>query len=106
MGVNPTLKDRQRHILFRVVGQAKVGEEEARRAAYGAILRFLGELGFSEASPKLMLFDEARQEGVLKVERSQAERVKAALALATEAGGKPAALRVLKVSGTIKRLKG
>jgi len=104
MTLKPTLKEKHRYLLVRFSSEAKLGEADARHAVYHSILRFLGELGFSQANPKLVKFDAEKQEGVFKVVRGEEGRVKAALALAKEAGGKPAVLRVVKVSGAINKL--
>ena len=101
--IRPTMKERKRYLLFEVAGGEFSGEQ-VKRASYDAILSFLGEYGSSLANPKFVSYDAKRKLAVLRCTHTEADKVRAALALATKVAGVPAALRVVKVSGTIAGL--
>ena len=102
--VKPTMREKQRYILFKVEAEAPVSEEQVKRAAYGAVLSFLGEYGSSLANPKFIGFRESEGLAVLKCSHTEVEKIKAALALCNSVEGRRAAFRLRKVSGTIAGL--
>lgn len=102
--IPPTLRQKERYILFEVASEAPVGEAEVKNAAYNSILSFLGEYGSSLASPKFISYDPAKRLAILRCSHTELQKVKAALALCSSVGGKRAAFRIKKVSGTIAGL--
>ena len=102
--IKPTMREKHRYILFKVEAASPVSEEQVKRAAYGAILSFLGEYGSSLANPKFIGFREKEGLAAIRCSHSEVEKVKAALALCNSIDGKRAALRLKKVSGTIAGL--
>lgn len=101
----PTIRSRQRYIVFQLIGEEKFKKEDVVHAITRTGLRFLGELGYSEAKPWLIEFDPQAQKGLLRVENTAKEEMKATLALVTGVNEKRARATVLGVSGTIKRAK-
>jgi ribonuclease P/MRP protein subunit POP5 len=98
----PTMREKRRYIHFRLDCRHMLTESGARDELYGAILSFLGELGFSKANPKLVEFKD--NSGILLCSNSEVQKVKAALALVNKIKGEGGCIRVLKVSGMIGRL--
>jgi RNase P/RNase MRP subunit POP5 len=98
------MRSRKRYLLYRVECEAPVSETQVKHASYAALLDFLGEYGSSLAAPKFIGFNQRTGAAVLKCAHTETEKVKAALALCPAIEGKRAALRLLKVSGTIKSL--
>lgn len=96
---------RKRYVLFEYSGPVQ-DEEGLKRLLYGDALRFFGELGMSYAAFKLMEYDAKTMHGIIRCERSYLEKVLGFLALVSSLDGKPARVRTLKSSGTIKSLKG
>jgi len=102
--VKPTMRSKRRYVLFSVECESQAGEQQVKRAAYDAILSFLGEYGSSLAGPKFIGFDQKRGLAVIRCSHSELEKVEAALALRAAIDGKKAAFRLKKVSGTIAGL--
>lgn len=97
-----TLK--KRYVLFEIKGPS-MQEENAKHAIYAEALKFFGEYGLSEASLKLIKFDEKKNAGILRCERSYLDKVLGFLALVGSLDGIPARLLSLKSSGTVKSLE-
>ncbi|MFH1285098.1 MAG: Rpp14/Pop5 family protein, partial [Candidatus Micrarchaeota archaeon] len=55
--------------------------------------------------PTFIGYDSQKKLGIFKCSHLELQRVKGALALVSEINGKPCALRVLRVSGLVGRLK-
>jgi len=94
---------RKRYILFEFRGQ-QTSEESLKRALYAEALRFFGELGLSYAALKLVGYDPAKKTGMLRCERAHLDKVLGFLALLGEFDSKPARIKTLKTSGTIRSL--
>ncbi len=67
--------------------------------------RLYGEFGASLANLFLISYDSEAKTAILRVNLVYVDKVRAALATITALGGKPAAVHVLSVSGTIKSLR-
>lgn len=94
---------RKRYILFELRG-AEMDEEKLKRSLYAEALRFFGEFGLSYAALKLVSYDKAKKQGMLRCERDYMEKVLGFLALLDSLDGAPARVVSLKSSGTIKSL--
>ncbi|MDD5340275.1 MAG: Rpp14/Pop5 family protein [Candidatus ainarchaeum sp.] len=94
---------RKRYILFELRG-ADLGEELLKRSLYNEALSFFGEFGLSYAALKLVSYDKAKKQGMLRCERDYLEKVLGFLALLDSLDGAPARVVALKSSGTIKSL--
>ena len=103
--IKPTWRTKERYILFEAACEMPVGEADAKKAAYSAVLSFLGEYGWSLANPKFISYDAKSRLGILRCDHKEVAKVKAALALCSSIGGKKAALRLKKTSGTIAGLR-
>jgi RNase P/RNase MRP subunit POP5 len=111
---------RKRYILFELRGAemplpagseharpARAGdldEEALKRSLYAEALKFFGELGLSHAALKLVQYDKAKRQGILRCERGHLEDVLGFLALLDSLEGISARIVSLKASGTIKSL--
>jgi len=102
--IPPTMRQKERYILFEVVSEAPADEAAVKSASYNAVLSFLGEYGSSLASPKFIGYDAAKRLAILRCSHTELQKVKAALALCGSINGKRAAFRLKKVSGTIAGL--
>jgi len=97
------MREKRRYIHFRFECSCRLTESEARDEIHRAILSFLGELGFSQAHPRLVEFSD--NSGLLLCSNSEVQKVKAALALVSKVKGEEGCIRVLKVSGMISKAK-
>ena len=98
------IREKKRYLLVKVDGLV-LSEGNAKKCVYDSILSFTGEHGASLAAPKMVLFDESKQELVLKTNLIALEQVIASLAFKNSFENKPIALRLKKISGTIKGLE-
>ena len=96
---------KRRYLLVAVDSAVKCSSSEFMDAVWGSVSKLFGELGCSKVGLSLISFDDAGQVAVLRVGLAGAESVRTALACVTKVSGKPAAVHVLKVSGTLKSLK-
>ncbi len=94
---------RKRYILFRFIGP-QMGEEQLKRSLYAEALKFFGEFGLSFAAVKLVGYDQAKKEGIIRCERAHLDRVLGFLALINSLDGSDARFMALRSSGTLKRL--
>ncbi|MFH1787156.1 MAG: Rpp14/Pop5 family protein [archaeon] len=101
----PTLKKRQRYVVFEVAGEETFKKEEVYKSLASTGIKALGEIGFAGLGFWLTDFDENKQKGILKINHDQKDQAKALLALASTVNGKPARFSSMGVSGTIKKAK-
>jgi len=101
----PSLRERQRYILFEVFGEEKFKKGDVLKAINTTGQRFFGELEFSRIHPWLIDYDSQKKEGVLKTNNHTKEEAKTILFLVDNIGGKPARISCKKVSGTIKKVR-
>jgi len=102
--VVPTLREKKRYLHFKFECPCSISETESREELYGAILSFLGEFGFSRASPKLVGFDSGSKSGILRCSNNEVQNIKAALAFVNKIKGERGCIRVVKISGVINKL--
>jgi len=81
-----------------------VSSKEFIDAVWNALLRLYGEYGASRSGLALIDYDGEKGMAVVRTLRTAVEMVRAALASITKIQDKPAAIHVIKVSGTIRAL--
>jgi RNase P/RNase MRP subunit POP5 len=95
---------KRRYLALEIDSPETPSSDEFMDAVWDAIYRLYGEHGASQTSLSLIDFNESRKRVVLRTGHTTVEMVRTALASITQVGDKPAAVRVLTVSGTIKAL--
>jgi len=95
---------RPRYLAIQVEGEEPFEEEDLRDAVWNAVLLLFGEYGTSKAGLFLVEYDKRKKQAVLRCSHRALSMVHAAVASVTEITGKPAALHVLKISGTLRAL--
>jgi RNase P/RNase MRP subunit POP5 len=96
---------RRRYLALKVDGQDQSFDPEAvSDSIWNSVLRLFGEVGVSQAGLYLIRFDENKSYVVLRCSHRALPMVKAAIASVTKIGERPAAIYVLRVSGTLKTL--
>jgi ribonuclease P/MRP protein subunit POP5 len=96
---------RRRYLAIKIDSVQGIEEKELKRAVWDAVERLFGEYGASKTGFVLINYDSAKNYAVLRCASSMLEAFRASLASLTEIDGKPAAIHVLGVSGTLKSLK-
>ncbi len=97
--------EKKRYLLLKIeTDGAALRQEEFKHCVYEAIFTLLGEAGAARANVQAKLFDERKQEGIIRCSLVGLERVIAALACKTSFKGKKVAVRLQKISGIIAKL--
>jgi RNase P/RNase MRP subunit POP5 len=67
---------RKRYVLFEFrAGDAAPDAEPLKRSIYAEALRFFGEFGLSKVALKLVEYDAAKKQGILRCERASLDDV-------------------------------
>jgi len=95
---------KRRYLLVALDCAGKCSSSEFMDAVWGGVSKLFGEHGCSKVGLSLISYDDVRQVAVLRVALAGVELVRTALACVMKVSGKPSAIHVLKVSGTLKSL--
>ena len=106
----PSLKEKKRYIVFRVLGDRSkypLEFQAVRDAILNSVLNWLGEETSARAGVWVIrnLWDQKRQSGFIRCSRKEVDLVKTALAMVHQIGDQRVIIRTLKVIGTIRRGK-
>jgi len=96
---------RWRYLALRVLSPQPVPRGDLTDAVWDAVLRLFGEHGASRANLGLVEHDPDGNRAVLRCPHTALDMVRASLASITEIRGKPVAIHVVGVSGTLKSLR-
>ena len=86
--------------------ESPIKSEDIGKAIWKTALEFLGELGVARSGLRIVDFDEAKQKGIIKVNHTSVEEGRVVLSLVKEINKKKVALRVIGVSGILKKARG
>jgi len=95
---------RRRYLALRVDCEESIEFNAVSDAVWNAVLRLFGEVGASQAGLFLVKYDEKKRYAVLRCSHKALPMVRAAVASITRIGTAPAAVHVIRVSGTLKAL--
>jgi RNase P/RNase MRP subunit POP5 len=95
---------RRRYLALKVDCAEPPESRAVSDAVWNAVLRFFGEVGVSQAGLFFIRFDEKTNYAVLRCSHKALPMVKAAIASITKIADAPAAIHVLRVSGSLKSL--
>lgn len=96
---------RRRYLALRVECDGQFDRKAFSDAVWNAVQRLFGEVGCSQAGLFLVRFEEETVYVVLRCSHRALPMVKAAIASVTKIGNQPAAIHVLRVSGSLKALR-
>jgi len=97
------MKLTKRYLIFLVKSPLTHSKSEINKAIKRGLKRTFGEKYLALSGVELVEYDEKKNIGVLRCYHNYLELVRASLALVTNIGGSPAALYVLKATGTRKK---
>jgi len=106
----PTMREKYRYVIFQIISEE--GEEfsysDLESAIWNTMLDFLGEYGVSKTSFFLLkdCWDQKKQIGILRCNHKSVQVVAASLGLIDRLGDNRITFKILKISGTIKSIKG
>ena len=103
----PTLKEKNRYLVYRVTSKEKFKFEDIKKTMYDTIKDFIGDLGIAKAGLNIMpeTFVEDKQTGIIKTNHKNVDLIKSAIMFVKEIKGKKAKIETKYVSGTIKKAK-
>jgi len=96
---------RRRYLALKVDSEETFDSRAVSDAVWDAVLRLFGEIGAGQAGLFMVGFDKEKSYMVLRCSHRALPMVRAAVASITKVDGKPAAVHVLRVSGTLKALR-
>jgi len=96
---------RRRYLALKVDSAEAPDSRAVSDAVWGAVLGLFGEIGASQAGLYMVGSDKEKSYVLLRCSHKALPMVRAAVASITKVGGKPAAVHVLRVSGTLKALR-
>jgi RNase P/RNase MRP subunit POP5 len=96
---------RRRYLALQVDSVESFSSSELMNAVWNAVVKLYGECGASQAGLSLISCEPQERVAVVRVGHKAVDMVRASLASITSIAGKPAAVHVLRVSGTIKALR-
>ncbi len=101
------LKDRERYIFFKVISEneEKVTKRELAREIWKTGLSLFGELGLKDVGIKIINFNKAGKNGIIRCSHKEMDKAKTILSFITSIGGEKASIITLTTSGTLKALK-
>ena len=102
----PTLRERKRYFLIKLYGENDFEIDEIKSEISNVFLRLYGEVFSKLTSLKILenSYDKKEKTLILKCNVLAKHFVSFALGKINEINGKKVLIRILKVSGTIKRL--
>jgi len=95
---------RRRYLALKVECEKPLDHKAVSDATWNAVLRLFGEVGCSQAGLYLVHFEDKTGYAVLRCSHRALPIVKAAVASITKIGNQPAAIHVLRLSGSLKAL--
>ncbi|MFH1623486.1 MAG: Rpp14/Pop5 family protein [Candidatus Aenigmatarchaeota archaeon] len=102
----PTQRKKHRYVRFRVLSDEPIAYSDLDAAIWNTALDFYGEKGVAGMDLWLVknLYDSSKQIGILRCAHTAVPAVLACLGLLARLGDVRVAVKILKVSGTIKGL--
>jgi len=95
---------RRRYLALKLVSDRSVSREDLMNTIWDDLIQLFGEYGASQTDLTLIRYNHERDYAIVRCSHKAVEMVKASIASITEINGKPAAVHVKRVSGTLKAL--
>ena len=97
-------REKRRYLALEVSNEQLLDEHAILDEVRASVCRIFGEYGASKANIRLIKCVPEKQQVVLRCSHMMLDQVRAAIAAIVELNGKPAAVHVAGVSGTLKAL--
>lgn len=98
-------KVRKRYIVFKIIAEDKFSKNTVWESIKSFIVNNVGEIGFVNANPELIYFDEDIQTGVLRITHRYSKFVAGLINLIKEINGKKCLIIPVKITGTLRKAK-
>jgi ribonuclease P/MRP protein subunit POP5 len=96
---------RRRYLALRVLAEQSFNKRDVADAVWNAVLKLFGEYGASQTAITFIEYSPEKSWGILSCSHKTLEMVRASVASVTEINGKPVAIDVVGVSGTLRSLR-
>lgn len=103
--IPPTLRKKKRYILFKLLCDKKLSENDVNFAINEVMLSLFGSFGSAEINSKLIEWRLQENTGILECERSSVKKAVTALQFLKEIKGMQVLPNIISVSGTLKSLR-
>ena len=101
----PTMREKRRYAVFEAISEKPRRKEEVGRALWSAVLETLGTLGAARSAFLFAEFDDQSQKGILRSTNIDLPFIRGSLALLAKIGESKALIRIIGVTGSIKKAK-
>ena len=101
------LRKKKRYIAFQVISEQPIMYTDLHSAIFSALHQLYGDLGLSKISPKLIkdTWNKKTQVGIIRCNHLYVPQTITALGSIARLGDSRVTVKILKVSGTIKKIK-
>jgi ribonuclease P/MRP protein subunit POP5 len=89
-------------MAFEIIGERKFSKADVQKAVWQNILENLGTFGTAESGFAFVNFEEEKQQGILRCNHTNVEKVRASLCLFANINKEKACIHILNISGTLK----
>lgn len=101
----PSQRKKQRYVVFQLEGAEGLDQQVVRRAIWGVLLQFLGELGVSKLEPELIEWQPEGGKGVARVSHRGVDEFRVSLCLLRKVEDRDVLPMVVGVSGTMRKAR-
>ena len=106
------LREKYRYILFEIIVEEEFGLDgldsgikKFENALRESLIKLVGEIDLSYITPRMMILDEKKEFGIVRVLREGEKEARRAISLITRLNNNKIHLKPIFVSGTIKKCK-
>ena len=100
----PSLREKKRYIIYEVISNSKMNFDLVKDALNGIFERFLGAVNLARAN--IIIFEDFKnQKGIIKVNNSYIDYVKAAFIQINKIGNEEVIVRSAGISGILNKAK-
>lgn len=99
------IRVKRRYIAIKINSEATPSSKDFMKALWDSLIKLFGEYGASKTGVTLIEYQDEEKTAIIRVFHKEVETIRAALAAIAKINDKPAAVHVIKVSGTIRALK-
>lgn len=103
--LKPSLKEKKRYVVFEIISEKEISQDKIIEAVNRVCLDFMGILNFGKAGVLILRNQLNGNKGMIKVNNKFVDHLKASLMLLTEIDKSKVNVRVIGVSGIIKKAK-
>ena len=97
-------REKRRYLALKTVSKQPLNEQTVLSVIQASVCKLFGEYGASKANIKLIKTVPEKQQVVIRCSHLMLEKVRASIASILEYDGKPVAIHVVGISGTLKAL--